>query len=455
MLALVTSAAVRKSHTAIIARALGLPAVVAVTGVDELADGTASTWTAPPGPSRWTPGTAQVACGAGLGHDGRRHPGRLRRPWHHWRTGIRVPLLANVGGAADAVKAAAAGAQGVGLLRTEFCFLERETEPSIEEQVVAYRGVFDAFPGRKVVVRTLDAGADKPLPFLTDATEPNPALGVRGYRTDLASPGVLERQLTAIAAAAAGSEAEVWVMAPMISTAAEAGHFAALCATAGLETSGVMVEVPLRRPDRGNHPAPGRLRQPGHQRPHPVRHGGRPPARPAGRAEHPVAARGAAAGQLTVAGALAEGHDKPVGVCGEAAADPALAVVLVGLGVTSLSMTARALAAVGAVLGSVTQAHAQALARLALAAPARRRPGPPYAPNCPYSTSWACNGPCDHSTQEEPCPNAKPRSPAALACTPAPPLCSRRPLAGWASTSPSPGRASPLTTRWMPPASCP
>ncbi len=140
--------------------------------------------------------------------------------------------------------AAAAGAQGVGLLRTEFCFLGRDTEPTLQEQVSAYRGVFDAFPGKKVVVRTLDAGADKPLPFLTDATEPNPALGVRGYRTDLTSPGVLERQLQAIASAAEGTAAEVWVMAPMISTAAEAAHFASLCATAGLLTPGVMVEVP-------------------------------------------------------------------------------------------------------------------------------------------------------------------------------------------------------------------
>ena len=89
----------------------------------------------------------------------------------------------------------------MGLFRTEFCFLERDTEPTVEEQAAAYKGVFDAFPGKKVVLRTLDAGADKPLPFLTDSTEPNPALGVRGYRTDFTTPGVLERQLEAIALA--------------------------------------------------------------------------------------------------------------------------------------------------------------------------------------------------------------------------------------------------------------
>ncbi|MFD1214926.1 putative PEP-binding protein, partial [Arthrobacter sp. GCM10027362] len=158
--------------------------------------------------------------------------------------GHRIPLLANVGGGPEAAVAAATGAEGVGLLRTEFCFLNRSEEPSVDEQVEAYKAVFDAFEGKKVVVRTLDAGADKPLPFLTDATEPNPALGVRGYRTDWTSPGVLERQLQAIAEAAARSRAEIWVMAPMIATAEEAGRFAELCAAAGLRTPGVMVEVP-------------------------------------------------------------------------------------------------------------------------------------------------------------------------------------------------------------------
>ena len=81
-------------------------------------------------------------------------------------------------------------------------------------------------------------------PSLTDATEPNPALGVRGYRTDWTTPGVLERQLSAIAQAAADCEADVWVMVPMIAPRPEAKHFAALCAVAGLKTPGVMVEVP-------------------------------------------------------------------------------------------------------------------------------------------------------------------------------------------------------------------
>src|SRR5690606_40327140 len=96
----------------------------------------------------------------------------------------------------------AAGAEGVGLFRTEVCFLGRTVEPTVDEQVTAYRGVLAAFPGRKVVVRTLDAGADKPLPFVTPDAEPNPALGVRGLRTARRHPEVLDRQRTAIGRAA-------------------------------------------------------------------------------------------------------------------------------------------------------------------------------------------------------------------------------------------------------------
>ncbi|WP_276309386.1 phosphoenolpyruvate--protein phosphotransferase [Cryobacterium aureum] len=366
VMALVTASGGPQSHTAIIARALGLPAVVAAVGVDGLTDGTlvfvdgaAGTIVVDPGADEvalaksWETTTAALAVFDGTG--------RLK-------DGHLVPLLSNVGGAKDAVKAAAAGAQGVGLLRTEFCFLERDTEPTIAEQVEAYRGVFDAFPGKKVVVRTLDAGADKPLPFLTDASEPNPALGVRGYRTDFTSPGVLERQLQAIAQAVEGTKAQVWVMAPMISTAEEAEHFASLCATAGLTTPGVMVEVPsaaltsasilehvdfvsLGTNDLTQY-AMAADRQLGQLA------GLNTPWQPA--VLQLI--------RLTVAGSVDEGHDKPVGVCGEAAADPALAVVLVGLGVATLSMTARALSAVAAVLASVTLVEAEQLAKLALSA---------------------------------------------------------------------------------------
>ena len=367
VLALVTAGGGPQSHTAIIARSLGLPAVVAAVGVDEVPDGTevfvdgaAGTVTAEPDESLRTAAEAWAATasllseftGTGTTADGH-----------------QVPLLANVGGGKDAVAAAKLGAQGVGLFRTEFCFLERDTEPSVEEQAAAYKSVFDAFPGKKVVLRTLDAGADKPLPFLTDSTEPNPALGVRGYRTDFTTPGVLDRQLEAIALAADQSEADVWVMAPMISTAEEAARFASMCADAGINTPGVMVEVPsaaltaeailrevgfasLGTNDLTQY-AMAADRQLG-------------PLANLNTPWQPAVLRLVG---LTVEGSRAEGNNKPVGVCGEAAADPALAVVLTGLGVSTLSMTARSLAAVAAVLKTVTLEEAQQLAKLALSAP--------------------------------------------------------------------------------------
>ncbi|WP_285319044.1 phosphoenolpyruvate--protein phosphotransferase [Pseudarthrobacter sp. lyk4-40-TYG-27] len=367
VLALVTAGGGPQSHTAIIARSLGLPAVVAAVGVDELADGTevyvdgaAGNITSEPDETlrataeAWAATASLLAEFNGTGTTADGH---------------EVPLLANVGGGKDAEAAAKLGAQGVGLFRTEFCFLERDTEPSVEEQAAAYKSVFDAFPGKKVVLRTLDAGADKPLPFLTDSTEPNPALGVRGYRTDFTTPGVLDRQLEAIALAQQQSEADVWVMAPMISTAEEAARFASMCADAGIKTPGVMVEVPsaaltaeailrevgfasLGTNDLTQY-AMAADRQLG-------------PLANLNTPWQPAVLRLVG---LTVEGSRAEGHNKPVGVCGEAAADPALAVVLTGLGVTTLSMTARSLAAVAAVLKTVTLSEAQELARLALSAP--------------------------------------------------------------------------------------
>ena len=367
ILALLTAGGGPQSHTAIIARSLGLPAVVAATGVDQLPDGTevyvdgaAGLITVDPDDSQraaaehWAATASLLADFDGTGATADGH---------------LVPLLANVGGAKDAVAAAKLNAQGVGLFRTEFCFLERDTEPTVDEQAAAYKGVFDAFPGKKVVLRTLDAGADKPLPFLTDATEPNPALGVRGYRTDFTTPGVLERQLQAIARAEQESEADVWVMAPMISTAEEAARFATLCAEAGIKTPGVMVEVPsaaltaeaILREVAFASLGTNDLTQ---------------YAMAADRQLGPLAALNTPWQPavlrlvgLTVEGSAAEGHNKPVGVCGEAAADPALAVVLTGLGVSTLSMTARSLAAVAAVLKTVTLAEAQELAKLALSAP--------------------------------------------------------------------------------------
>ncbi|MFY9678803.1 phosphoenolpyruvate--protein phosphotransferase [Glutamicibacter protophormiae] len=364
VLALVTSDGGPQSHTAIIARSLGLPAIVAATGTTALRDGMQVFADGISGTVTTNPGAEQEHLAATYAN---------REPLPDFdghgvlADGHPVPLLANVGGGKDAQAAAAAGAQGVGLLRTEFCFLGRDAEPTHEEQVQAYGAVFEAFAGKKVVVRTLDAGADKPLPFLTDTTEPNPALGVRGYRTDAASPGVLARQLAAIAQAAAEHQAEVWTMAPMISTPAEAGAFAAMVSAAGLPTGGTMIEVPsaavlaggiLSRCDfvsLGTNDLTQYTMAADRQLGAMAELND--PWQPA--VLHLVKA--------TAEGALDAGG-KPVGVCGEAAADPALAVVLVGLGVNTLSMNKRALPPVAAVLRTVDLPAAQRLAALALEA---------------------------------------------------------------------------------------
>jgi phosphotransferase system enzyme I (PtsI) len=368
VLALVTAEGGPTSHTAILARALGLPAVVRCPGVLALADDT---------PVRVDGGTGEVLPGVDAAtvadtrrdeEDRRRRDGRLTGPG---RTddGHAVPLLANIGSVRDLTGDVPA-TEGVGLFRTELLYLDRTAPPTVAEQVAAYAAVFAAAGGGRVVVRTLDAGADKPMPFLNVDAEPNPALGVRGLRTASRRPDVLRDQLAAIALAAGQSRAEVWVMAPMVSTPAEAAWFAAACREAGLPAGGVMVGVMVEVPAAALR-ADALL------------------------AEVDFLSIGTNdLSQYTfaadrVCGDLAELLDpwqpalleliaacgragaaagKPVGVCGEAAADPALAPVLVGLGVTSLSMSARAVPAVREALAGHTLEDCRRLAAAALAA---------------------------------------------------------------------------------------
>jgi len=234
VLAIATAAGGPTAHTAILARARGIPAVVAARGLDlavadgdvVIVDGGAGTVVVHPDDEQVAAARARQATARTFDGDGRTSDGH------------RVELLANVGDPSEAAAAAAAGAQGVGLFRTEFGFLDRDEAPSIDEQVAAYRRVFEQFTGRKVVIRTLDAGADKPMPFLASDFEANPALGVRGLRTAVQHADVLEDQLTAIARAAQGQDTTVWVMAPMVTTVEEAEDFVARCARHGLPDAG-------------------------------------------------------------------------------------------------------------------------------------------------------------------------------------------------------------------------
>ncbi|SPT52711.1 Phosphoenolpyruvate-protein phosphotransferase [Actinomyces bovis] len=363
VVAFVTSEGGPTSHTAILARSLGMPAIVgAGTAVtDQLLEGTIVLVDGTKGFITLEPSEEELRHARELASRVREFNGDGAT-----KDGHEVQLLANVGDGAAARSAAEANAMGVGLFRTEFCFLDQPTEPTVEQQVAAYTEVLAAFPGKKVVVRTLDAGADKPLPFLTDATEANPALGVRAYRTTRRDPEVLENQLEALAQAQAATEAKVWVMAPMISTVDEAKAFTEAARAHGLSTAGMMIEVPsaaimadqmfeyadfasVGTNDLTQYVmAADRLLS--------------------SLADLSTAWQPAVLRLIKQACDGAAPKGRPVGVCGEAAADPALAAVLVGCGVASLSMTARALPDVDAVLKSVTLAECQDLASLALTA---------------------------------------------------------------------------------------
>lgn len=365
VLAIVTEQGGPTSHTAILAKSLGIPAIVACAASRELADdvevlvdGRAGTVDVEPDPG--------VAKRAVLADQERAQAVAASSGPGRTADGTPVKLLVNLGSSAELATAAEVDSEGVGLLRTEFLYLSRTTAPTVAEQADSYGAVFAAFAGRKVVVRTLDAGADKPLAFVDHGEEPNPALGVRGWRLVRRAPDMLADQLAAIAAARDRHDADVWVMAPMISTPAEAAAFAEQAHALGLPVAGTMVEVPAA----------------------------------AIRARQVLAGCDFASigtndlGQYTLAvdrmaGELADLLDpwqpallelvrttaqagrelgKPVGVCGEAASDPLLAPVLVGLGVTSLSMAPGALPEVRAALAARTDADCARLADLALAA---------------------------------------------------------------------------------------
>ena len=363
--ALVTELGGPTSHTAIIARQLDIPCIVAVgnklreieSGTLVFVDGALGTVTLGADEEESTKAVAEY----------RERAARVAE-WTgpaQTKDGHRVQLLANVADGNAARIASDSQAEGIGLYRTELSFLSASEEPSVDEQAKIYRKVFNAYPDSKVVVRTLDAGSDKPISYATLSSEENPALGVRGLRIARDNESLLTRQLDAIAQAAEsrGEAAETWVMAPMVATSKEAQWFAELCRERGL-TAGAMIEVPAAAlmadkimphldfvsigtndltqytmaADRLS-PQLAYLTDPW----------------------QPAVLR-------LIQHTCIAGHEYnvPVGVCGEAAADPLLACVLTGLGVNSLSAASTAVAGVGAQLAELTFDQCQQLADAAL-----------------------------------------------------------------------------------------
>jgi phosphotransferase system enzyme I (PtsI) len=349
------------SHTAILSRSLGLPALVSVENaldIDEgtivLVDGTTGSLTISPTDEQIAQVRAQASVAVDFDGTGATADGH------------RVQLLANVGSLGSVAAALTASAEGVGLFRTEFLFLGRAEAPTVDEQVEAYRSVFERFAGKRVIVRTLDAGADKPLAFVTAPNEANPALGIRGYRTTWRRPELLDDQLRAIALAAEGQSAIVQVMAPMIDTPDEAADFAHRCAQNGILSVGVMIETPAAAIT-----APEILSMVDF-----VSLGTNDLAQYTMAADREVGDlallndpwQPAVLRMMRLAFDAGNTAGKPVSVCGEAAADPMLAAVLVGFGASSLSMSPRALGHVAELLAGVTLADCRTAAADAVSA---------------------------------------------------------------------------------------
>ncbi len=366
IVALVTERGGPTSHTAIIARQLGIPCVVGVHGAVDVAAGTPLLVDGATGviEVRPDPEDADRRVAADLAERA------LLASWTgpaKTIDGTQVKLLANVADGESARIAAAAPVEGVGLFRTELCFLDRQEEPSADEQADIYAAVLEAFAGREgyVVVRTLDAGSDKPVAFATHMGEENPALGVRGLRLCWDNPGLLEHQLDGIALAAERTGTETWVMAPMVATVAEAKDFADLVRQRGLKV-GVMIEIPSAAMQAHQMLQVVDFLSIGTND---LTQYTMAADRMATDLAHLTDPWQPAVLQLIAVTAEAGRQSgKPVGVCGEAAADPYLACALVGMGVTSLSMAPAAVRAVGAQLGKVTMQTCAEAAEAALTA---------------------------------------------------------------------------------------
>jgi len=365
VLALVTERGGPTSHTAIIARQLAIPCVVGTGGALGISGGTRVLVDA-------TAGTVEVEPDPDTSEERVRADKEARASLASWSgpgttaDGTPVKILANVADGESARSASGAPVEGVGLFRTELCFLNRKEEPSVEEQASIYGEVLDAFrDDRYVVVRTLDAGSDKPVAFATLEGEENPALGVRGLRLSFSNPALLDRQLDGIALAAQQTGTETWVMAPMVATVAEAKEFADSVHARGLK-AGVMVEVPSaallahRMLEVVDFLSIGT---------NDLTQYTMAADRMATDLAHLTDPWQPAVLQLIAITAEAGRQaGKPVGVCGEAAADPLLACALIGMGITSLSRAAAAVRPVGAQLASVNMDLCEDAAEAALAA---------------------------------------------------------------------------------------
>jgi len=373
ILGLCTASGGPTSHTAIIARSLDIPAIVgAGSSVLELENGTSCILEGTAGQLYIEPSEADLVSAANFHsalkdrreaeHDDRYQPALLL-------DGHRVEVSANIGKVSEALAAVEMGAEGVGLMRTEFLFLGRDTPPSEDEQFEAYAEMIRALNGLPLILRTLDIGGDKMASYLSLPHEENPFLGVRGIRLCLRQPEIFLPQLRAIYRASALGP--VRIMFPMITTLEDLHAAKELAEKVRLETGaeaveiGIMVEVPstvlmaeefAREVDFFSigtndltqytlamdrlHASLGKNVD----------------------GLHPSVLRMV---EMTVR--AADKYNKWVGVCGGVAGDPLGAAILTGLGVTELSMSLPSVPSVKASLRRLSMDQARALAQKALA----------------------------------------------------------------------------------------
>lgn len=374
VLGICTAAGGATSHTAILARSLGVPAIVGLgDAVLQLAEGTplivdgarGQLWVEPDAATETRLRNQQAA-----ERRAREQALAVAGQPAITQDGHQVAVWANVGDVATARLAREMGAEGIGLLRTEFLFLDRTEPPTEDEQEATYRAIAEAMGGLPVTVRTLDIGGDKPAPYLEMEAEPNPFLGNRAIRLSLAHPEVFKVQLRAILRV--GADYPLRIMFPMIATLDELQRAKALLAEARAELEargapvaedmpvGIMVEIPAAAiaadllakeaaffslgtndltqytfaADRGN-PAVAAL----------------------GNALHPAILRQV---RLVVDAAHAAGHT--ASVCGEMASDSRAVPLLVGLGIDTLSVNPAAAPDTKAAIRGLSYAETKKLA---------------------------------------------------------------------------------------------
>jgi phosphoenolpyruvate-protein kinase (PTS system EI component) len=287
----------------------------------------------------------------------------------HTADGVRIEVFANLGSAAEAAGAVDNGAEGCGLLRTEFLFMERATAPSEAEQLAAYQAIATTLDGRPMVIRTLDIGADKPVAYLPLPPQDNPALGVRGVRVGLAWPELLRTQLRAILKVTPAGQAQI--MAPMIASLSELRAVRAMLAEIAAELNvatpklGVMVETPAAAVTADLLAAEADFLSIGtNDLAQYTLAMDRTSPQLAAQVDalHPAVLRLV---RETAAGGAAWG--RTVAVCGSLASELAAAPILIGLGVTELSASPAAIPELKAAIRELTAAQCRDIAERALA----------------------------------------------------------------------------------------